>query len=284
MSITARTALEEDRLYAILYADDTLLVGVQPELVEEFAAAVEAEGAKYGMTLHWGKTQVLSVATGRRLKKPDGSVIEETGVLEYLGSLLAANGRVDSELSRKIGCATHDFRNLQALWNHASVSTRDKLQFFHALIVSRLIGEIATTWLLTSQRRRLDGFYVRCIRKILRIPPAYVSRISNTIVLARAQAAPLSERILQKQLQLLGRAAMSQTKSPLRRDVFVGDGLQPQIGRYVRRIGRPRQDWTSQLILEADKRLGRQRREDLLSDRSDNALNSWYTAVARAFK
>ena len=38
ISTTARTAFEEDQLYAILYADDTLLVGVQPELVEEFAA------------------------------------------------------------------------------------------------------------------------------------------------------------------------------------------------------------------------------------------------------
>ena len=101
MSTTARTALEADRLYEILYADDTLLIGVQPELVQEFTAAVEAEGSKYGMILRWGKTQVLSVATGKRLKKPDGPVKKETGVLQYLGSLLAANGRVDSELFSK---------------------------------------------------------------------------------------------------------------------------------------------------------------------------------------
>jgi hypothetical protein len=261
-----------------------LIVGVQPELVENFSAAVGAKGKKYGMTLNWGKTQGLSVATDRRLNKPDGSVIEESGTLEYLGSLLAADGRVDSELSRRIGCATRDFRNLQTLWNHASVSTKDKLRFFHALIVSRLFYGVATMWLVTSQRRRLDGFYVRCMRKILRIPPSFISRISNKSVPARSRSVLLSEQILQRQLQLLGRAAMSPAGSPLRRDVFSSGGLQPQVGRYVRRIGRPRQDWTNQLLHEARQRLGHDHCNALLRDSSVDTLKRWYSAVARIVK
>ena len=55
LSTLAQKALQQDHLFEILYADDTLLVGSTPQLVEEMAAAVEAEGNKYGMSLHWGK-------------------------------------------------------------------------------------------------------------------------------------------------------------------------------------------------------------------------------------
>ena len=97
LSSGSKTALGENLLFEVLYADDTLLVGAQPEQVQEFAAAAEAESNRYGMTLHWGKTQVLSVATEQCLETPDGAIIEETGALKYLWSVLTSDGRVDSE-------------------------------------------------------------------------------------------------------------------------------------------------------------------------------------------
>ena len=63
LSTLAQKALQQDHLFEILYAHDTLLVGSTPQLVGEMAAAVEAEGNKYGMSLHWGKIQAISVAT-----------------------------------------------------------------------------------------------------------------------------------------------------------------------------------------------------------------------------
>jgi hypothetical protein len=279
LAAPSKDALLENRLFEILYADDTLLVGDRSDEVQNFAAVIEAEGAKYGMSLHWGKTQVMSVACERRLIKPDGSDIQETGALQYLGSVLTSDGRVDSELSRRIGYATQDFRHLQALWNHACVARSDKLRFFHALIISRLQHGLATMWLVTAQRRRLDGFYARCLRKILRIPSSYISRVSNDIIYTKAGVQPLSKQILQNQLALLGRTALAPAGSPLRRDVFINDTLHLQIGRYVRRIGRPRQDWASQLMKEGAKRLGGDMLEKLLQDRSAGAYERWKSAI-----
>ena len=53
--------------------------------------------------------------------------MEESGVLEYLGALITADGRVDSEISRRIGIATGDFWQLQKLWSHSNVTIKDKL-------------------------------------------------------------------------------------------------------------------------------------------------------------
>ena len=105
----SRDDLGSGALFDILYADDTLLVGCRASGVEEYAQVVEQVGRTYGMTLHWGKTQVLSVGSAGRLKKPDGSDFADTRALQYLGALLSGDGRLDSEISRKLCTARADF-------------------------------------------------------------------------------------------------------------------------------------------------------------------------------
>ena len=45
----------------------------------------------------------------------------------YLGGLLAADGRMGSELSRRLGAAAADFAQLKVLWQHANVSRAFKI-------------------------------------------------------------------------------------------------------------------------------------------------------------
>ena len=142
-----------------------------------------------------------------------------------LGALLTGDGRVDSEISRRIGIAAGDLRRLQQLWNHARVSLNDKLRFFQSLVVSRLCYGLATACLIAAQARRLDGFYAPCLRKILKIPVAFISRVSNQEVLRRASAQPLTRQIKHRQFELLGRAARAPVHSLMRSSVFVGDGF-----------------------------------------------------------
>ena len=144
LSLPALAAIQSGSLSDLLYADDTLIIGESAELVTEYGEAVEKAGAMYGMTLHWGKTQGLSVCTAEQIRRPDGSFIADNGSIEYLGALLTADGRVDSEISRRIGTAAGYFRQLQKVWNHSSVTLQDKLHFFDAIVVSRLQYGLAT--------------------------------------------------------------------------------------------------------------------------------------------
>ena len=147
LSDDARAAYQRGSLSDVVFADDTLLMGVDHEHLNGYLAAVEEAGKRYGMELHWGKTQAHSICTNERIIRPDGIVIKESGSMEYLGALLSADGRTDSEVSRRMGVATSDFRQLQKLWNHANVSLKDKMQYFDALIVSRLQYGLATIWM-----------------------------------------------------------------------------------------------------------------------------------------
>jgi hypothetical protein len=245
--------------------------------VEEFALAVERAGATYGMSLHWGKTQALCVGDAAGLRKPDRSAFEDTGFLVYLGALLNADGRIDSELSRTLGTARADFNQLQRIWGHGGVPLRDKLQYFRAFVLSKLQYGLSTVWLVTAQRRRVDGFVARCLRRMLGIPAAFMSRVSNATVLSRACFKPFSRQLLKHQLCLLRKVALTGPEHPMRKDTFIDSTVIPQIGRFVRRVGRPRQDWTTQLLREGRELFGWTKFHTYLTDCSVGADVRWKT-------
>ena len=185
-------------------------------------------------------------------------LIAETGSLVYLGGLLSGDSRIDSELARRIGFATAEYHQLQKLWGHAHVSIREKVQFVSAFVVSKLVYGLSTACLNKAHRRRLDGFYARGLRRILRIPAAFVSRVSSKAVYQAAGVQPLSEQLVKRQLVLLGQVARAPATDPLRRDVFIGDTLRPVISHYIRRVGRPRVNWTEYVLKVGAERLGGQ--------------------------
>ena len=67
---------QQGSLAELLYADDTLLLGISPGSVERFLAAVSQAGSRYGLELHWGKLQLLQVRCDDPLHRPDNSAIE----------------------------------------------------------------------------------------------------------------------------------------------------------------------------------------------------------------
>ena len=143
---------------------------------------------------------------------------------------------------------------------------------------------LSTLWLVSAQKRRLDGFYCRCLRRILGIPSAYVCRISNKTVLQRACVIAFSEQLLHKQLILLGKVARATDADPIRQDVFVDSTLLPQEGRFIRRVGRPRQDWTTQVMRAGAEKFGSVARlEGLLRRNGEHAEQLWKKELRQMF-
>ena len=95
--------------------------------------------------------------------------------------------------------------------------------------------------------RRINGFYCRCLQVIVRIQPSYISRISNIKVLQEAGKQPIAKRLLRERLLLYGRVARAPAGDELRKRTFKHGTLRPLTQKYVRRIGRPRNEWASQI-------------------------------------
>ena len=82
---------------------------------------------------------------------------------------------------------------------------------------------------------------------------------------------------------LLRRVACAAAGDPLRQDTFVDATTIPQIGRFVRRVGRPRQDWTNQLWSIGAQKIGRARFYRMLQDQSAGADVRWKQMLDELF-
>ena len=175
-----------------------------------------------------------------------------------MGGLLSGVATIDSELARRIGLATAEHQQLQKLWGHAGVNTEEKVRFYNAFVVSKLVYGLSTACLNKAHRRRVDGFYAKGLRRILRIPAAFVSRVSDRTVFECAGVQPLTEQIFKRQLILLGQVVRAPDADPLRRDVFVNGTVRPVISHYIRRVGRPKANWTECVLKAGALRFGGQ--------------------------
>ena len=100
----------------------------------------------------------------------------------------------------------------------------------------------------------------------------------------QAAVLKMSDQVLHRQLLLLGKVAMAPPESLMRRCVFVGDTLIPQVGRFVRRVGRPRLDWASEVMKAGAAKLGSTARlETLLRATGPNTESVWKPEMQRLF-
>ena len=141
--------------------------------------------------------------------------------------------------------AKRDFLELQKVWKHSSLSRDRKIQIYKALIESKLMYSLSCLCLSSADRRRLDGFQNRCLRSILGIPPAFISRVPNAEVLRRACYPAATDMLLKRQLLLFGKVLRSAYDHPLHNSAFIRGTLQPATSMYVRRVGRPRREWVT---------------------------------------
>ena len=176
----------ENFVRELVYADDTLLIDSDPRVVQALMNAVETCGMHYGLKFNWQKVELLRVRSGADILNASSAPVACKSSITYLGTRLSADGRIGSELGSRIGAAGQDFKVLNAIWAHSTLSRTRKLRIFNACIVSKLMYSLFAGCLNKCERRRLDGFHARCLRKIYRVPPAYVSRVSNAAVFAMA--------------------------------------------------------------------------------------------------
>ena len=127
--------------------------------------------------------------------------------------------------------------------------------------------------------RRLNGLQARCLRKILHIQPSFYSRISNRTVLQRAGQELFSVQLLKQQLLLFGLVARAADHDPLRRLAFPSGLIWPLADTYVRKQGRPKNEWTKMVYREAYKIVGQ---NESLEEAIGNEAR-WKSTVARAY-
>jgi len=241
----------------LVYADDTLLIGINEDRVQEYLAAVYEAGRRYGMELHFGKFQLISTTTGNTsIVTPDGTSIEKQDSMEYLGASLHGDGTVHHEVIRRIAFARSDFQALSCVWSRSALTWTQKVHIFSSLVESRLLYSLASFVLTKALERKLDGFQNRCLRKILGIAPSYISRVANATVLCKSGHIRATCSLRKRRLQLFGKILRCPSGHPLRDSCFIPGTWTPAVDRYVRRVGRPCKEWVKEAITDTAQLFG----------------------------
>ena len=162
-----------------------------------------------------------------------------------LGATLFKTGSVSSELNRRLGAAWKEFCKYSLAWKHTSIHAERKIEVFQSFITSKVMYSFSTVWWNKAERRRLNGFQARCLRRILNIPAAFVSRISNKTVLSKSGQLPYTCQLLRHQLLWFGKVGRAPNDDFTRKLTFQNDTVISATSLLMRRKGRPNDEWAT---------------------------------------
>ena len=138
---------------------------------------------------------MMKIRSDVQLHTPASQLIAEKYWLTYLGATLYNTGHLSTELNRRIGTAWGDFCKYERAWKHTTIKKSRIFESFQALVTSKLMYSLNAAWLNKAERRRLDGFHARRLRKMLHIPPAFLTHISNKEVFQHAGQQPYTVQL-----------------------------------------------------------------------------------------
>ena len=115
------------------------------------------------------KTKFLAVGcnvshTDKRPLVVENGVIENVSEFQYLGSMIADNGLIDTDIDRHIANASKAFGALRrAVFNDRVLTVNTKRLIYQACVLSVLLYGCESWTPLRRHLKRLDSFHHRCI-------------------------------------------------------------------------------------------------------------------------
>ena len=120
--------------------------------------------------------------------------LEEVSEFTYFGSIVSANGSVVAELKHSVGERAKIMGRLVSLWRNREMSINLKMRMLESVEVDIVVCGSGSWVLEARERRMVDIFYMKCLRKVLGI--GMMSRIRNRNMIGRCgNKAPLLERV-----------------------------------------------------------------------------------------
>ena len=169
----------------MLFADDAAVTNhTQQELqalIDRFSQACK----DFGLTISLKKTNVLGQD---RMELPaitidDYELDDVEQSTYYLGSTIANNVSLDSEIDERIGKAATTLARLTSrVWTNPKLTVKTKMVVHNACVVITLMYDSETWTTYARQEKRLNSFHPRSIRRILGI--SWQGRVSNAEVLS----------------------------------------------------------------------------------------------------
>ena len=158
------------------------------ESVEIILHKTELESIKYSLKLNQNKCIHIQMNAIERIHFMEGNVVPIQTQADYLGGRIKDTGDHKPEIQHRITATWATLRKLDLLWGKSTASMKWKTRVHDAVTVAKLMYGLASLPRTKADRRKIDAFQMKGLRKILHIKNPYWSRVSNKKLLERAKA------------------------------------------------------------------------------------------------
>ena len=232
----------EDRVWELsqlLFADDTVLVVDSEEklqrLVAEFGRVCERRKLRVNVT----KSKVMKCTRnegGARMNVIlNGEILEEVNQFKYLGSIIAAGGGVETDVSHRISEGCKVLGGMKSLMKNRGLGMNIKKVLYERVIVPTVTYGSELWGMKVSDRQKLNVFEMRCLRDMMGV--TRMDRVRNDVIRQRTGVeTQLATRVDRNVLRWFGHVERMDNDTLLKRV------LNAKVdGRWAR--GRPRLGW-----------------------------------------
>ena len=190
----------------LLFADNAALSSHSEEGLQHLVDKLSHTCKEFGLTISLRKTNILAQgAESPPVITIDNTELEVVDTFTYLGSTVSSSTSLDAEISCRIVKAAAVMAKLnKRVWGNDLLSKRTKMCVYQACVLLTLLygSESWTTY--ARQERRLNGFHLRCLRRLLHI--SRQDKATNTEVLEHAGSLSMPSLLIQRHLRWLGHA------------------------------------------------------------------------------
>ena len=184
----------------------------------------------------------------------------------YLGISVTQRHDPKHEIRKRISSTMAVLKKLDIFWLKAQSSKKWKLTVYNAIITSKVLYALETLEPTQATTKLLNTFQLKGLRKILKLHITFVQRPNtNEYVYRRAneelgapafgrdrKIKPLTEILEDKKIKMLGHILRRERRHPLHQTTFALPSALPREIEH-RRVGRPRQFWTVNIMQKAWK-------------------------------
>ena len=159
------------RLTGLDFADDITLLAENGEDIQRLRSRLEEVASKVGLRIRNEKTKVTYVGATNSTTtiKVGTQPIKEVDHFTYLGSLIASDGNVDSDIYNRISKTAAVFRRMNNTGRASAICAQLKLRLYNSVALPTALYASETWKSTVKMDKKIHVFHQRCLRRVMKI-------------------------------------------------------------------------------------------------------------------